>query len=915
MSRTIGITPAGRLVAQAAPESLVSLDEAVAVELDASFGESSARGLLWLASSGLTPPLPLALLYWKDFAERLFHGICHLGEEGDGAAKWSELPPPADAEMQAIIAAAPSMHGLEYLTGELLGRLWRELRQLVVEEAKRHAGGPKEYLRGVNPVWHLLGKVTFHLAENKRDEERPFAFLATYTRRVSEGRLQHVPLGQALMDYAGEKNRARLTALLEPVRAAANNCPLVRELLDSRGLFQPQPWSIREAHRFLTESPRMEAAGVVVRVPDWWTRRQPPRPQVRVLLGQEPASQLGLDGLLDFSAELALDGEPLSESERCQLLQSTDGLLLLRGRWVEVNRGQLEEALDHWRQLESLHPDGISFVQGMRLLAGVPLDGEAPNEATADWSQLAAGDWLRDALTAMRQPSGIDAFQPGADLHATLRSYQADGVRWLWFMTRLGLGACLADDMGLGKTIQVIDLLLQMKREARAGGSRGPSARTQSSESPISLLVVPASLVGNWKEELARFGPSLRVFYAHPSECAVEELARVANEPQKTLDGIDLVITTYSLVRRSDWLRVISWRLVVLDEAQAIKNASSNQAKAVKQLAGAGRIALTGTPVENHLGDLWSIFDFCCPGLLGTAAQFKQFVKRLNREQDAAAFGALRRLVQPYILRRMKTDPSVVPDLPEKTEMRVECGLSKKQAALYERAVAELARRLKDAEGIARRGLVLSVLMQLKQICNHPAQYLNQADFSPHDSGKFDRLASLCEPIVQRQEKALVFTQFQSLGQPLADFLAGIFGRSGLVLSGKTPVRKRAELVRQFQQDAGPPFFVISLKAGGSGLNLTAATHVVHFDRWWNPAVENQATDRAFRIGQKRNILVHKFVCRGTVEERIDQMIRDKQGLADKILSPEGEARLTELNDDELLRFVAIDLNKALAEA
>jgi non-specific serine/threonine protein kinase len=265
-------------------------------------------------------------------------------------------------------------------------------------------------------------------------------------------------------------------------------------------------------------------------------------------------------------------------------------------------------------------------------------------------------------------------------------------------------------------------------------------------------------------------------------------------------------------------------------------------------------------------------------------------------------------------LRRLKTDPSVIPDLPEKTEMRVECGLSKKQTALYERAVAELARRLKDAEGIARRGLVLSVLMQLKQICNHPAQYLNQPDFSPSDSGKFDRLASLCEPIVERQEKALVFTQFQSLCRPLAGFLTGIFGRSGLVLSGNTPVRKRADLVRQFQQDGGAPFFVISLKAGGSGLNLTAATHVVHFDRWWNPAVENQATDRAFRIGQKRNILVHKFVCRGTVEERIDQMIRDKQGLADKILSPESEVRLTEMDDDELLRFVAIDLNKALAE-
>ncbi len=910
MSRTVGITPAGRLVALAAPDSL--LDAAAAADLDASFGESSARGLLWLASSVLKSPLPPELVYWKEFAERLFQGICRLGESGDAADSWSQLPPPPDAELQAMIAAAPSMHGLEYLTAELLGRLWGELRALVVDEAQRHAGGPQEYLRSVNPVWRLLGKVTFHLAENKRDEQRPFAFLATYTKRVAAGRLQHVPLGQALIDYAGEKNNARLTALLEPVRAAGDDSPLVRELLDSRRLFQPQPWTIREAYRFLTEAPRMEAAGIVVRVPDWWTRRQPPRPQVRVRLGQKPASQLGLDGLLDFSAELALDGEPLSEREQRQLLATADGLVLLRGRWVEVNRQRLEEALDHWRQLATLHPDGVSFAQGMRLLAGAALDEDAADEATAQWSQLVAGDWLREALTAMREPSGIDALEPGADLRATLRHYQADGVRWLWFMTRLGLGACLADDMGLGKTIQIIALLLQRKRDRDERNSSAPRGRAPSGGLPTSLLVVPASLVGNWKEELGRFAPSLRVFYAHTAECTSDDLARVAQAPGESLAGFDVVVTTYGLVRRHPWLRGVAWQIVVLDEAQAIKNASSTQTKAVKQLVAQGRIVLTGTPVENHLGDLWSIFDFCCPGLLGSSADFKRLVKRLNRQQDTAAFGALRRLVQPYILRRLKTDPSVVPDLPEKTEMRVECGLSSKQAALYERAVAELARRLEDAEDIARRGLVLAVLMQLKQICNHPAQYLNQADFAPHESGKFDRLVALCEPIVQRQEKALVFTQFQSLCGPLADFLTGVFGRPGLVLTGKTPVRKRTELVRAFQQDGGPPFFVISLKAGGSGLNLTAAAHVIHFDRWWNPAVENQATDRAFRIGQKRNVFVHKFVCRGTVEERIDALIRDKQDLADKILAPEGETPLTEMNDDELLRFVAIDLNRAL---
>jgi non-specific serine/threonine protein kinase len=388
----------------------------------------------------------------------------------------------------------------------------------------------------------------------------------------------------------------------------------------------------------------------------------------------------------------------------------------------------------------------------------------------------------------------------------------------------------------------------------------------------------------------------------------------VAKNAARELAECDLVVTTYGLARRGAWLADVSWRMIVLDEAQAIKNATSAQTKAIKKLAAPRRVVLTGTPVENHLGDLWSLFDFCCPGLLGNAHQFKEFVKRLNKRQDAAAFGGLRQLVRPYILRRMKTDPHVVPDLPDKTEMRVDCGLSKRQAVLYERVVKELAQRLEDAEGMARRGLVLSFLMQLKQLCNHPAQYLHQTAYDPSDSGKFDALAQLCQPIVARQERMLVFTQFQQLTEPLAGFLATVFGRAGLVLHGGTPVKQRQKLVQTFQADDGPPFFVISVKAGGSGLNLTAASHVIHFDRWWNPAVENQATDRAFRIGQKKNVLVHKFVCRGTVEERIDQLIRDKQQLSDRLLGEGGETLLTEMSDQELLAFVAIDLQRAVLE-
>jgi non-specific serine/threonine protein kinase len=559
--------------------------------------------------------------------------------------------------------------------------------------------------------------------------------------------------------------------------------------------------------------------------------------------------------------------------------------------------------------LQHQHAGGIDFLHGMRLLAGTRLEGRDEVFAdTAHWVGVTAGDWLKSTLAQLRDPSGVSGCSPGKGLQATLRPYQADGVRWLWFMTRLGLGACLADDMGLGKTIQVIDLLLRLRHDE--GSKPQP-------KQPPSLLIVPASLVGNWKQELARFAPQLSVFFAHRSECDADTLTRIARDPLKELAEYDLMVTTYTLARKAEWVAGMKWKLAVLDEAQAIKNVSSSQTKAVKKLNASGRIVLTGTPVENQLGDLWSLFDFCSPGLLGSAKQFKDFVKTQEKRQDANAYGSLRRLVQPYILRRLKTDPHIVPDLPDKTEMRTECGLSKKQATLYERLVKDLEHQLEEADGIQRRGLVLASLMKLKQICNHPSQYLGQSEFPADDSGKFLRLAQICEPIGERQEKALIFTQFQSLCEPLATYLCTVFGQPGVVLHGGVPVAKRKGLVQRFQEEDGVPFFVISVKAGGTGLNLTAASHVIHFDRWWNPAVENQATDRAFRIGQKRNVLVHKFVCRGTLEERIDRMIRDKQEVADQILGAkaEGETMLTEMSDRELLNFVALDISRAADES
>jgi len=923
------ITPAGHLTVESADDADVSdgtLNAGIQEELQTAFYNSGAAGLRCLASGQLKAELPAAFVFWREFAQSFFHELCGLGEDAlrklassSAARSATTINPPHELTLIGLIENAPPMRGLEYLTPDVLRGLWHELQELVLDEASAYDGGPVAYLRHLNPLWNLLGRVTFHLAENKRDPDRPFAFLATYTHRMSaKAKLQHLPLAEALKQYAGEKNQIKLAALLEPVQKAAGKSELIREMLDSRRLFQPQALSISQAHRFLTNVPQMEEAGLVVRVPDWWKARQSTRPEVRVKIGQQQASQVGLDSLMDFSIDVALDGEPLTEEERHLILQSTDGLALLRGKWVEVDQDKLQQALAHWNQMEQQYADGVDFIQGMRMLAGVRLGKDEADDETAGWTRVTAGDWLNDTLQQLRDPSGVVGCEPGRQLNATLRPYQVDGVRWLWFMTRLGLGACLADDMGLGKTIQIIDLLLTLKSEdARQRETATPGQKQkpqQQQTTSTSLLIVPASLVGNWKSEFERFAPSLRVQYVHRSECDADTLQRIAKSPDKELAGFDVVVTTYGLARRLDWLAKLDWRLIVLDEAQAIKNASSAQAKSIRKLKSSGRIALSGTPVENHLGELWSLFDFCCPGLLGNATQFKKFVKGLNQRQDAHAYGALRKLVRPYLLRRLKTDPGIVPDLPDKTEMRAECGLSKKQIALYGKTLKELEQRLESTDGMERRGVVLATLMQLKQICNHPSQFLHQDEFAAADSGKFQRLQQVCQPIIERQERVLVFTQFQSVTDPLAEFLAGVFGRPGLVLHGGIAVKKRKQLVAEFQADDGPPFFVISVKAGGTGLNLTAASHVVHFDRWWNPAVENQATDRAFRIGQRRNVLVHKFVCRGTVEERIDQMIQDKQNLADEILSGGAETMLTEMSDRELLDFVSIDLSRASSD-
>lgn len=889
LEESLFCTPARRLFAGDAAPSAVAL----------AFEESEAAGFLRLALAGLKQDLPAPLAWAREWTRQFLTRLCRTGCAG---ALGSIGGPDADV-LERTLAALPPMRGAEYVDGELLIRLWSEMEAEAVRMSNAAVGGLAGWLKEQGELWHLVGRVTLHLAENPRNTAQPFAFLATCADGMSaDGRVQHTPLGRALQ--ASQKDPAALHALLHPVREAAVHSPLVRELLETKRLFQALPWTPEEAYVFLRQVPALEKSGLVVKLPDWWRNRRPARPVVNVVLDGAQGGGVGLGAMLSFKASVTLGGEPLTPEELSKIQASPAGLVNLRGQWVEVAPEQLQQALEHWGRAQSAHQSGtLPFHVGMRWLAGFQSGarsgGDAPDlEAGREWMEIVAGKHLDRLLEELRTPKPVEGI-PG--LEAELRPYQREGVGWLRFLSGLGLGACLADDMGLGKTLQIIALFCLLRDGD--GALAAPC-----------LVVVPASLVGNWMRELRRFAPHLRVQAAHPAFTSAESLNALREDPAPVLRGCDVMVTTYGFLQRTGAFQQTAWDLVVLDEAQAIKNPATQQAQAVKMLSARARVALTGTPVENRLGDLWSLFDFLNPGLLGRASEFAGAAGRLNAGPEG--YAPLRRLLAPYLLRRLKTDRRIIADLPAKTEVDELCLLSKKQALLYARLVAQLKADLANPElsPAVRSGLVLGYLLRFKQVCNHPSHWSGDGRFEAGDSGKFLRLGEIAGELAERQEKCLVFTQFSEMTEPIAAFLAQIFGRPGLVLHGGTPVHERAKLVEGFQRQDGPPFFVLSVKAGGTGLTLTEASHVIHFDRWWNPAVENQATDRAYRIGQTRNVLVHKFVCMGTIEERVDALLSKKSEMAESLLQG-GEGApslLVDMSNDELLEFVRLDIRSAL---
>lgn len=652
------------------------------------------------------------------------------------------------------------------------------------------------------------------------------------------------------------------------------------------------------AHRFLTTAaPLLASAGFGVLLPSWWSK---PSALLGVRLSATTAAQPGMvagragfdqGGMADFRWELALGDQPLSAAEREELTKLKAPLVRVRGQWVHVDPKRLAAGI---KLLQDNGSGRLGVAELLQLSAG---DQDGPGGLPV--TGVAATGWLGDLLAGAGEQRLTPA-DPPAGFAGTLRPYQRRGLAWLDFLQRVGFGGILADDMGLGKTIQLLALAAADPPEA------GPT-----------LLVCPMSLVGNWQREAAKFAPDLRVHVHHGAE-----RARGAAFPAAVAQA-DLVITTYALVARDvTALQAIDWHRIVVDEAQAIKNAATRQAAAVRAVPARHRVAMTGTPVENRLADLWSLMEFANPGLLGPVTRFKQrYAEPVERHGDAEAAARLKRLTQPFLLRRVKTDRSIISDLPEKLEMEVVCNLTTEQASLYQAVVDDMLARIERSEGVERRGLVLATMTKLKQVCNHPAQLLRDGSRLAGRSGKLARLEETLEEVLAAGERALLFTQYAEFGAMLRSHLSARFGREVGFLHGGVRKPERDGLVARFQSaDPGsagsatgagsgagaPPLFVLSLKAGGTGLTLTAANHVVHVDRWWNPAVEDQATDRAFRIGQRRTVQVRKLVCAGTVEEKVAAMIRDKRGLAASIVGT-GEQWLTELSTSELRSLLALE--------
>lgn len=850
--------------------------------LERAFSRSVGAGMLDLLRFGI-PVGATPIFSWlsskaHDYLARYLQAI-----------RRGEAPPTlpsAEQQYADMLESMPPLYGSEIGVGAL--KTWlASLLPALEEQASQENITPEAWLCQLGEGWKQLGALCFHLAENAGENanDYPFAFLATFIHKVGQdGQPKHAPLGLAAQLHAD--NRSALLDLLRPLQRLAAKSRFFSELINTRAIYAPCAWNARQAYEFLESQPLLDQEGIETHIVNLW-KTLPPRIELEVKVetqgnakpDQSPA--LNINSLLHFIPQVAMGMHHLTEDELKALLAGDDGLIRFRGEWVRLDQDRLQRLLNSWRQASRMAAGGIPLLTGLRYLLGKRREALPHLPPLEDGMRLTMGENLAHALSKLQLGQQAPDLPP--DLSNTLRRYQHDGVRFLLNVTNAGFGACLADDMGLGKTLQVIAWLTHLQRVGEL-------------EKSAALIIAPASLISNWQQELNRFAPQLAIVVLHPYALTPPERSALNATPEGLLKKAHVALTTYGIAGKNERLAQYAFSALILDEAQAIKNAASQRTRAILRYASPRRVALTGTPVENTLSELRSLFEFLTPGLLGSEQQFNALVKDMGHD-----YAPLRRLIRPFILRRLKSDPGLLPELPPKTEQPAYCLLTPEQTQLYANEVENLRAVLSEPDPQTRLNLVLPILSRFKQICNHPAQYLGQTYFDPEKSGKMMYLSHLAKRIAAAGDCCLVFTQYRSMVEPLHDYLTDIFGSPGLILHGGLPIGERQQRIKQFQSPDGPRFFILSLKAAGTGLTLTRARHVIHFDRWWNPAIENQASDRAYRLGQKQPVVIHPFISRGTIEENIHNMLKRKSSMAQNLLSGGLEKLLLHLAPEDIL--------------
>ncbi len=749
-------------------------------------------------------------------------------------------------DIENLIESAPYMIGGENITGEWIMHQCMALLSVFREEIASFEGTVDLYFSSLRKDLVIPSRVYFHMIEYP-GADAGFAFMATYSTIDDTGAIRHYPLKYARYEYRDDKEK--LSVLIAAIKLVAKDSAFISSLVQSGDIFFPIRLSESEAYTFLKETSLYESHGIICRVPAWWRQRKASSIDVRV----ESKSYFSRSVVLSLVPEMIYNGIRISAAEAKELLAKNEGLYLFKGRWIEVDHDALRALLADYEKAKDSRVDIATAVKaetGIEKIEGITTE-----------LHFNSSSWLSAAISAdYAVPDGFKG---------TLRPYQKDAFQWLCCMSGLGLGTCLADDMGLGKTIEMLAFLQKEKESGMESV----------------LLIVPLSLLANWEHEIKRFAPSLDYLILYGKD-------------KDSSDFPFLTISTYQMAAKNENVCSKLWDIIILDEAQAIKNAGTKQTKSIKALKKKLGIAMTGTPIENNLMNLHSILDFMNPGLFGSADAFR----KLAKSSEMGKYAKLRRAISPFMLRRLKTDRSIISDLPEKIENNIMVSLTKEQIVLYREEVRKLENGFSTALGAFEgKSMILRTLLRLKQICNHPSQYTGDGGFEEKRSGKLMALREIAETLAEKRESVLVFTQFREIIPYLDDFLFGIFGKRGLTISGEDSAAKRKRCVDEFQS-GGVPYMVLSLRAAGVGLNLTEASTVVHFDRWWNPAVEDQATDRAFRIGQKKNVTVYRFVSSDTIEERIDEMLSDKRTLAASVIGNGSESIISKLTPDEIIR-------------